>query len=88
MPRARESFHWRPLTFVASVCSRKFAEARGKCEGKKLLSALEYFAFYRGALVTTKTGAFTLWRTPLMVVPKIRSLMPVWPCAAMITKSG
>src|SRR5438067_10408494 len=37
---------------------------------------------------TTNTGDPTAWRTPLIVFPKIRSLIPVCPCAPITTRSG
>src|SRR5581483_3710031 len=39
-------------------------------------------------LLTMSMGIFTLWRTALIVVPKIRSFRPVWPCEAMTSRSG
>src|ERR1700728_419633 len=38
--------------------------------------------------LTMSSGTFTRWRSELMVVPKIRSLSPLWPCEAITTRSG
>ena len=38
--------------------------------------------------LTISMGTSRLWRTGLMVLPKIRSFKPPWPWAPMISRSG